>query len=137
MPGKIKTAVGFLIGFLILFGFVFPGRKKAMIAQLVMVYLLMNILLGGTIALIQKMTGIPVNTIQIITGTGGAAIIFKVITTIMKKSGRDMGCEVCLGYRGKEIFLHGMIDSGNSLTEPFSKKAVTQSSSRGLHSQKV
>lgn len=123
--GWVKFLCAFPVGTFAMIYFLFPKRKMRVILHIFLCYLFITVVAGGSIALLAKLSGIHMGTLRMNIGMGGTVVIFRRIVRKIKSSGKTNDCRVMLGYRGREITLRAMVDSGNSLIEPVSGKAVS------------
>lgn len=113
------------------------GTRRELIKRCIVLYVV-TIFLGGLINFLYSYTYMGVflqniflgirsktNILWMVGATLVAYICLKVLVRIVKRhSNTNMIVAVKLVHKGKESFLTGLIDSGNSLREPYTGKPV-------------
>ncbi len=122
----IKILVGFFFITVLVFLYTFCIRNlKCLLRFLIALYLTV-ILIGGTIAFLAKWYSLDCfKTLELIPAVIVITIIIKGFIKVMSLHKREHIVKVILGISGEEIPMIALIDNGNGLIEPISKKPVS------------
>lgn len=121
----INVVAGVLIGIIsILIAFVSKARKK--LCGLILAEIFLSLCLGG---ILELMPGGTVESYLLTTGAG--ALIFmglfcvKIKKLLIQRVRNEKSiCKVKISHKGRLAYANGLVDTGNSLTDPISGEPV-------------
>ena len=121
-----RLFAGSILAFLVSFGILSRGtRRKQIFGRYLSITFLMAVLLGGSIGLLQKKMGedsfsfLQMFMLSVLISFGIKIILRRYLSKKTK-----VLYNVTLFCEGSEYKMKGLLDTGNSLVEPISRKAV-------------
>ena len=122
----LRLFLGSILAFLISFGILSKGtRRKQIFGRYLSITFLMAVLLGGSIGLLQKKMGEDsFSFLQMLGLPIFVSFGIKILLRRYLPKKRRLLYNVTLFCEGTEYTMKGLLDTGNSLVEPISRKAV-------------
>lgn len=131
---EIKLLAGYTTTGILILRYAFGIKKqKVLLRKAIPYYLLTSVLLGGSLALIKKMVRIWTGKTTTFTDSTVGVIILSFVMSfafrwllkrIYTRKEKTI-CKVFLGCDGMQLTLTALVDTGNSLVEPISRKPVS------------
>lgn len=125
-PVGFKMAVGGVLGCILMIFTAFRINSIKSFLQILEKLVIFSFLMGGSMVfLLKNVPALGQYATGILGVMGAGAVIYLLVCRLLKRSQSACLCKVTLVCRESRVKVTGLIDSGNSLVEPISGKAVS------------
>ena len=121
---SVKIFAGFGVISILVFYYTFSIHNIRKLLKCMMASYITAVLVGGSLSLFFKLTGISFTSMQMIPVIIGITILLKIAVLLLNAQRQKNIYRVRLFVRGTEIQMTALADTGNHLTDPISKKPV-------------